>query len=72
MERLLEKPLKDNVIKNQPPPPAHPKNQTSKKNTTKKLMSSPGISESFWHIIDLKTYIDILEEILAKIITIMK
>lgn len=51
-----------------------PKIKRQIKNTTKKLMSSPGISESFWHIlvIDLKTYIDILEEILAKIITIMK
>lgn len=49
-----------------------PKIKRQKKNTIKKLMSSPGISESFWHIIDLKTYIDILEEILAKIITIMK
>lgn len=49
-----------------------PKIKRQIKNTTKKLMSSPGISESFWHIIDLKTYIDILEEILAKIIIIMK
>lgn len=53
-------------------PPPTPKIKRQIKNTTKKLMSSPGISESFWHIIDLKTYIDILEEILAKIITIMK